>query len=869
MLGTYCVKRLQADQGGHAVDKRNKSSNAVEELRRKSEETIASQSAVAETHSSDVDARRLLHDMQVYQVTLEARNIEMQQSQQNLEQLLEQYTMLYDFAPIGYVTLDREGRILNINLAGADLVGMVRSRIKKMLFARFVAEEEQPLFTDFLEKVFSEWAGKTTCELRLVKEGRKTKFVQMEALAKGSGLECRIAITDVTELRLEEQKYHIVADNTYDWEFWIAPIGTFIYNSPACLRITGYDPALFLKESELFARIIHPDDKDFFTRHQNEFAQAGLANEVDFRITRADGEIRWLAHACRPVYDRQGNFLGTRGSNRDITERKLVEMIMQARLRISDCIFERSIDELLTKVLDEAETLTNSQIGFFHHLDADQETLSLQAWSSRTLSSICTAEGKGHQYPIENAGVWCDCIREKKPLIHNNYELLPNRKGLPAGHAPVIRELVVPIFRNSLVVAVLGVGNKSVDYTDQDIVTIQQLANLAWDIVERRQVDVTLKESERRFRSLFENMNEGVALHTFIYNDTYEIIDYRIVAVNHAYEAILGLAKETVIGKTGSEAYSSVDPPYLKEFTSVLVSHTGFNFETYFPPMEKHFNISVIPWENTGFATIFSDITERKRNEQQLKQFTVSLEEHIAQAVDEMRQKDQMLIMQERRAVMGEMINNIAHQWRQPLNVLGLYLQDLPYAYDTPEFNREYLKTSIDKSMQLIEHMSQTIDDFMNFFRSDKNATTFSVNEVIRRTLSLIEKSFQDQRIRIAYQAEVDGVVNGYPNEYSQALLNIIINARDALVEHHAEDARILIRSFAEGGKAVVTITDNAGGISDDIIDRLFDPYFTTKGPDKGTGIGLFMSITVIEKNMGGRLTVRNTVSGAEFRIEV
>jgi C4-dicarboxylate-specific signal transduction histidine kinase len=157
----------------------------------------------------------------------------------------------------------------------------------------------------------------------------------------------------------------------------------------------------------------------------------------------------------------------------------------------------------------------------------------------------------------------------------------------------------------------------------------------------------------------------------------------------------------------------------------------------------------------------------------------------------------------------------------------------------------------------------------MNFFRSDKKTTTFCVNEVIKRTLSLIEKSFQDHQIRISFQVGGDRYVNGYPNEYSQALLNILINARDALVENQSEDARILIQSFAEGDKTVVTITDNAGGIADEIIDRLFDPYFTTKGPDKGTGIGLFMSMTIIEKNMGGRLTVRNTGTGAEFRIEV
>jgi PAS domain S-box-containing protein len=389
------------------------------------------------------------------------------------------------------------------------------------------------------------------------------------------------------------------------------------------------------------------------------------------------------------------------------------------------------------------------------------------------------------------------------------------------------------------------------------------------DITERKRAEDKIKESEHRFRTLFENMNEGVALHTFIHNDDNEIIDYMIVSVNHAYETILGIAKESVIGKTSSEAYNSVAPPYLEEFASVFDSQTGFNFETYFPPMEKHFNISVIPWEENGFATIFSEISERVKNEQQLKQFNKNLEERIAKAVEDIRQKDQMMILQERRAVIGEMIHNIAHQWRQPLNVLGLYLQELSLAYGSPEFNREYLTVSIDNSMQLIDHMSQTINDFMNFYRSDKETTTFCVNDVIKRTLSLIEKSFQDHQIRISFQAGGDHYVNGYPNEYSQALLNILVNARDALVENHPEDAWILIQSFAEGDKTVVTITDNGGGIAEDIIDRLFDPYFTTKGPDKGTGIGLFMSMTIIEKNMGGRLTVRNTGSGAEFRIEV
>lgn len=259
-------------------------------------------------------------------------------------------------------------------------------------------------------------------------------------------------------------------------------------------------------------------------------------------------------------------------------------------------------------------------------------------------------------------------------------------------------------------------------------------------------------------------------------------------------------------------------------------------------------------------------LAEKKR---MLDEINISLETRIIQAVEELRQKDQLLIMQDRLAVMGEMINNIAHQWRQPLNTLGLIVQNVQICYGTDEFSGEFLKKNTNEVMELIKHMSRTVDDFRNFFKPDKKIVAFSINQVIAHAHSLIKKSFMDQKIRITLDPVGDPIANGHPNEYAQVLLNILMNARDALVEHNIGDALISIRSFTEAGKTVVTITDNAGGIPDEIKGRLFDPYFTTKGPDKGTGIGLFMSKSIIEKSMKGRLTVRNTGNGAEFRIEV
>jgi signal transduction histidine kinase len=218
---------------------------------------------------------------------------------------------------------------------------------------------------------------------------------------------------------------------------------------------------------------------------------------------------------------------------------------------------------------------------------------------------------------------------------------------------------------------------------------------------------------------------------------------------------------------------------------------------------------------------------------------------------------------------MGEMIGNIAHQWRQPLNGLGLMIQTLSMSYETGNVNLEYLESFEEKAMQVINHMSQTIDDFRNYFKPDKEKIPFHVSRAVSKTVSMIEDSFRSLQIAIEINAEEDPVISGYPNEFSQVLLNILLNARDAFSERDIGKPRVVITMSAETGKAVITVTDNAGGISEDTIDRIFDPYFTTKGPDDGTGVGLFMSKGIIEKNMGGRLTARNTGDGAEFRIEV
>lgn len=248
-----------------------------------------------------------------------------------------------------------------------------------------------------------------------------------------------------------------------------------------------------------------------------------------------------------------------------------------------------------------------------------------------------------------------------------------------------------------------------------------------------------------------------------------------------------------------------------------------------------------------------------------------ALQEETAErlrTMESLREKEQLLMQQSRQAAMGEMIGNIAHQWRQPLNTLGLMVQELPLVYDVGELNREFLRENVEKTMEIIRHMSQTIDDFRNFFKPDKEKVDFDVAAVVKKTISLVKGSFNERFIRLQVNNGGAAMVHGYPNEFSQVMLNILDNARDAFPES-AKAPQVTIDIGKEGEKAVIVITDNAGGIAEDDLAKIFEPYFTTKGPDKGTGVGLFMAKTIIERNMGGRLTARNTADGAEFTIEV
>jgi PAS domain S-box-containing protein len=384
------------------------------------------------------------------------------------------------------------------------------------------------------------------------------------------------------------------------------------------------------------------------------------------------------------------------------------------------------------------------------------------------------------------------------------------------------------------------------------------VTSLKMHISERKKAEQALRKNEEILRTLVNANPESILL-----IDT----EGTILVINEKGAERLGTS---VAGAIGNDIFSLLPPevgPARRRHVEKAIAigrpvrfedtRQGEYYDNYVHPIiDGHGAVHQV-------AIVGIDLTDRKRTEEALKRETGQR----LQALEQLRENERIMIQQNRQAAMGEMISNIAHQWRQPLNTLGMLIQRLQMFYDMGEFNAELLGTSTKEAMRLIKSMSATIDEFSNFFKPEEVKAVFSVNETIRRTISLVEANFRYQQISMTIHAEDEPQINGYPNEYSQALLNILLNARDAFGERNIEAARVTVQSFMKDGVAVVIVADNAGGIPTEILDKIFDPHFTTKGP-KRSGIGLFMAKNIIERNMNGRLTARNTGQGAEFRIE-
>ena len=233
----------------------------------------------------------------------------------------------------------------------------------------------------------------------------------------------------------------------------------------------------------------------------------------------------------------------------------------------------------------------------------------------------------------------------------------------------------------------------------------------------------------------------------------------------------------------------------------------------------------------------------------------------------EKEKQEKILIQKSKMASMGEMIGNIAHQWRQPLSQLSGLFIDIESAYDYKELNKKYLQNRVEEANDLLEYMSKTIDDFRNFFNPNSIKEEFFIKTSVENAIKIVKSTLDFHHIELLVDIDESLKIIGFKNEYSQAVMNIISNAKDVLIDKKIQNPQIKIY-IEKIDKIILCIEDNAGGINENIIDKIFDPYFTTKY-EYGTGIGLYMTKLIIEDKMNGTISAQNVSDGAKFFIEI
>jgi len=412
----------------------------------------------------------------------------------------------------------------------------------------------------------------------------------------------------------------------------------------------------------------------------------------------------------------------------------------------------------------------------------------------------------------------------------------------PVFHAVVI---FVTVTLSLFIFSLLLVGNTANYYLIALLLVLYMIVTLPGSFnifkslsqgIEQRE---KLEEKNRNFRNLLDSTMESIIIH----DENRKIIDInqssvRLFQVNDKEEAIgrriTDFVPEYELAKLQDAIQHKINEPYeidLKKSDGEI-----------FPALTSGRDM-IIGGKPVRIGTVL-DLTQIK-------------------------QKDQLLFQQSRQAAMGEMIGNIAHQWRQPLNALGLLLQNIYYSYESGELDKKQLERSVEKGQMLIQNMSKTIDDFRNFFKPNKEVEHFRLSEAINSAADLVSASYKNNNIDLELTLDDELMLDGYPNEFAQVLLNILSNAKDALQSKGIRDAHVRIKSYNMDETVMVEIDDNAGGIDNAIIKKIFDPYFTTKLQDAGTGIGLYMSKMIIENNMHGKITAANTEYGAKFIISI
>jgi PAS domain S-box-containing protein len=544
-------------------------------------------------------------------------------TRKELEESEARYRLIVEKNPVS-IFIVRNGKYIFANPAGAEKLGYkFPDDITGLEFEKTVSSEN---IIELRKRAERSMAGESNppMELTVVKPDG-TVYIS-ESLSFPITLQDGPAIIvmglDITEQRKLQkeiaagfEKYRIVADLTYDWEFWIGVDGEMIYCSPSCERVTGYTKNEFMNDPLLLHGIVFPEDLNSPCLSQKDVHEFPETNETEFRITHKNGSVRWIGHSCRAVYDDAGNFNGRRGSNRDITEQKLMRIETETAMGRLDDLWnvamhaDESLQSICDFILSTIVRITKSRYGFYGFINDDETEMTIHSWSGEAMKD-CSMPLKPQKYQISECGVWAVAVRERNDLIINDYKSdNPAKRGYPAGHVEIDNLMVIPVIVDGRIKSVASVANSEAGYNDNDMVNLKTFMTNIQSVIQKKLADEKVRESEMKLKALMNSTTDAAFLMT---------PDGIVLESNKTHADRFGVDADQLIG---ANAYSFLPPEVAaarkNRIDGVMKSGKPMVFEDVRDGIYLESHVYPIINDSGGissFAVFSRDITERKES---------------------------------------------------------------------------------------------------------------------------------------------------------------------------------------------------------------------------------------------------------------
>ncbi len=772
------------------------------------------------------------------------------------EALLEserKYRLLVETLQEGIWAIDKDGFTTYVNPSMADMLGYTVEEMQGRHLFSFMDENWKEVAKRNLER--RQQGIKEQHDFEFIRKDGSRIYTALETSpitdAHGNYIGALAGVMDITERKKVEEelcksevKYRTVADYTYDWELWLDPVGRLLYCSPSCERITGYSADEFLADSNLLRSIVYPDDLEIYDHHFYEGkCEGSYEHEAEFRIVRSDGSVRWIGHACQSVFDDAGQFLGTRGSNRDITERKKADEALQDSEKRYRSLFENMLDGFAyCKMLYDDQ---DRPIDFVY--------INVNSAFER-LTGLKDVIGKRATEAIPG-------IKEEHPELFDTYNrvaLTGRPEKFEIEFKPLGIWLSISVYsteRGYFVAVFDNITDRKKSEKELHKARDELEMRVAERTMELQKANLALRDAKDHLDMILNSIGDPV----FVKDR-----QHRCILVNDASCKLFGRSRDDIIGRTAYELFPTkemADISWAKDEEVFLTGVENVNEETntYASGVTRTVLVKKTPYRdksgNELLVGVTRDITDRKLVETELQRA-----KEAAEAAYKAK---------------SEFLANMSHEIRTPMNaVIGL--TGLLQRTDLNEEQRDYVETIRSSGDSLLS----VINDILDFSKVDSGkieleAQPFDLKDCVEDSLDLVATEASKKGLDLAYiiDTSAPGIIMGDPARLRQILINLLINAIKFTDKGEVAVYATSRKLDGDDYEIHFAIKDTGIGIPEDKVSHLFQPFSQVDASITrrygGTGLGLAISKRLVEI-MGGRIWAESEVGkGSTFHFTI